>query len=261
MGVPARYGAVAKNRCFYCILPTLFECINKLIILNCLNYTVMINMPPNQPSQEPMIITYATLRKVIGFLAFFLAPVLVGGSLIFDHPAEIRTSISAYYYSSMRNEMEGIICGIAMFLLSYDGYTKQDSIISKLAGLFALGIAFFPTSDTDVKDDIISQLHYIYAGIFFALLAYMCVFLFTKTSGNMTVQKKQRNRVYRVCGIIMAFSVLCIPFDGITAIHNKISFLEPTLVLEILALVSFGISWLTKGEFILKDKPASNPVA
>ena len=94
-----------------------------------------------------------TLRKVVGLLALTLVPILILGSFILDPPPTIQISVSAYYYTSMRNVMEGVICGISMFLLSYDGYTKQDSIISKLAGLFALGIAFLPTSDTNDKGE------------------------------------------------------------------------------------------------------------
>jgi hypothetical protein len=51
----------------------------------------------------------------------------------------------------------------------------------------------------------------------------------------------------------MAVAVIGIPIDGINSIWNKIGFLHPTLILELLALTSFGISWLTKGEFWLKD--------
>ena len=40
----------------------------------------------------------------------------------------------------------------------------------------------------------------------------------------------------------------------LNAIWDKIGFLHPTLILELLALTSFGISWLTKGEFWMKDK-------
>ena len=136
-----------------------------------------------------------TLRKVVGLLALTLVPVLVLGSFVLDPPPTIQISVSAYYYTNMRNVLEGVICGISMFLLSYDGYTMLDSVISKLAGLFALAIAFLPTSDTGSKTDIISILHYSTAAVFFALLAYMSVFLFTRTSGDMTPEKKKRNRV------------------------------------------------------------------
>jgi hypothetical protein len=209
---------------------------------------------PVRPGDGPLIISYVTLRQSVGFLGIFLAPVLVLGSLILDKPPQIQPSVSAYYYSSMRNEMEGILCGIALFLLAYRGYSRLDSVVSKLTGLFALCIAFFPTSDSLSKADPISTVHYITAGIFFALLAFMSIWLFTRTSGYMTKQKKRRNFIYRLCGIVMAVAVIGIPIDGIPSIKSQVAFLKPTLLLEIIALTSFGISWLTKGELILKDK-------
>src|ERR1700712_569374 len=187
---------------------------------------------PKPSNPDSLIISYLTLRKVIGFLAVSIVPVLVLGSFILDHTNKIQISASAYYYTSMRNPLVGIICGISMFLISYHGYTWKDSLASKLAGIFALGIPFFPTSETSDKSDIISTLHYITSAIFFAILSYMSIFLFTKTSGNMTPEKKMRNRIYRICGIIMLISIIGIPIDGITAVHNLIGFLKPTLILE-----------------------------
>ncbi len=205
--------------------------------------------------EEPLIISYLTLRKAVGWLAISLVPAMVFGDMLLGHTHNIRVSVSAYYHSSVRDEYVGIICAIAMFLLSYRGYSKADAISSRLAGVFALCIAFLPTSATDDKTDLISKAHYITSGIFFAILAYMSVFLFTKTGGNMTPQKRQRNRVYRVCGIVMAVAVIGIPIDEIPAVHALVGAYKPTLILEIIALVSFGISWLTKGEFLLADQP------
>lgn len=218
----------------------------------------MTTTTPTPVPQPPgnIMITYVTLRKVIGWLGIALSPVMILGNFILDHTHVPQVSLSAYYYTSMRNEFEGIICGIAMFLISYHGYTKQDSVFSKIAGVAALGIAFFATSETSAKGDVSSILHYITAGIFFTALSYMSVFLFTKsTAPVMTPQKIKRNRVYRACGIIMAVNIAFVPFDDLPAIHNAIGFLKPTLVVETIALVAFGISWLTKGEFLLKDKP------
>jgi len=203
---------------------------------------------------QSIIISYITMRRVIGFFGFFLVPVLIIGSLLLDCPKEIKVSVSAYYYSHMRNVLIGVLCCISLFLFSYHGYTWKNSLASKLAGMFALGIAFFPTSPTSNKDDIISILHYVFAGIFFAILSYMSIFQFTKTSGYVTTNKKKRNHVYRVCGVVMIISAAFIPTDMIAFIHDHISFIKPTLIFETLALVSFGISWLTKGEFLLKDK-------
>ncbi|MEP6844586.1 MAG: hypothetical protein ABI861_01220 [Panacibacter sp.] len=51
---------------------------------------------------DSIIITYLTLRKIIGILAISLPFILVLGSLILDEPKEIHSSLSAYYYSHTR---------------------------------------------------------------------------------------------------------------------------------------------------------------
>lgn len=212
----------------------------------------MLNASPKAPGD--MIISYLTLRKILGLLGISMVPLLIIGTVAIDHSNHIEVSVSAYYYTSMRNALIGILCCMSLFLLSYHGYERIDSVISKLAGLFALGIAFFPTSPGDSKDDLVSVLHYVCSGIFFFLLSYMSIFLFTKSAGHKTKDKMKRDRLYRVCGIVMAASVICIPLDGIPAIHDKISFLKPTLIFETLALSAFGFSWIIKGEFLLRDK-------
>lgn len=214
----------------------------------------MSSVTPQPADPDSVIISYMTLRKIVGILGISLPVVLVLGSFLLDKPMHLQVSISAYYHTDMRNALVGIICGVSLFLLCYHGYEWQDSLASKLAGLFALGIAFFPTSLTNDKSDMISRMHYITAGIFFVILSFMSIFLFTKSAGDKTPQKIKRNRVYRVCGIIMLVSVIGIPIDSIPSIHNSIVFLKPTLIFETAALVCFGISWLTKGEALFKDK-------
>ncbi len=208
---------------------------------------------PNEEDTGSLLISILTLRKSIGFLAFFLAPVLVFGSFLLDKTNYVQVSMSAYYYTSMRNLLVGVICGISLFLFCYHGYKWYDSLSSKLAGLFALGIAFFRTSSTNDKTDILSILHYVTSAIFFVILAFMSIFLFTKSKGTMTSMKKKRNRVYKICGITILVSVAFIPVFGLPAISESVKSFKPTFVLETIALVAFGISWLTKGEAIFGD--------
>ena len=209
---------------------------------------------PKPSNPDSAIISYITLRKIIGLLGICIVPVLMLGSFILDHTTNVQASVSSYYNTSMRDEFVGIVCGISLFLLSHHGDTWKDSLASKLAGILALGIAFFPTSATNDKSDIMSILHFITSGIFFVILAYMSIFLFTKTPGRLTRKKKIRNRIYKACGIIMIICVAGIPIVRIPSVHESIAFVKPTLILETFALVSFGISWLIKGEFLLKDK-------
>jgi hypothetical protein len=144
---------------------------------------------PNQEDTGHLTITYFTLRKIIGFLAFFLAPALVFGTFILDHTTYIQVSMSAYYHTGVRDLLVGVICGISLFLFSYHGYKWYDSLASKLAGLFALGIAFFPTSPTNDKSDIISILHY-HLSYIFVIFSIVC-YLLTKSKGNMTAKKQE----------------------------------------------------------------------
>ena len=67
----------------------------------------------------------------------------------------------------------------------------------------------------------------------------------------MTGMKKVRNTVYYVCGFIMLVCVLAIGLYILLAPKNS----EMDIVFwgESIALMAFGVSWLVKGEIILKD--------
>ena len=71
----------------------------------------------------------------------------------------------------------------------------------------------------------------------------------------MTERKIQRNRVYRTCGAVM---VGCILLMGIYHLaggdETSLANLNPIYWLEAIAILAFGISWLTKGEAILADE-------
>jgi hypothetical protein len=87
---------------------------------------------------------------------------------------------------------------------------------------------------------ISSTLHNICAIGFFGLLAYNSLFLFTKTGGEMTSNKKKRNVIFRICGIGMVASFIAmIPV-------NIFDWWGGIWVVETVALAFFGISWLTK---------------
>jgi succinate dehydrogenase hydrophobic anchor subunit len=206
--------------------------------------------------QDPHIISYMTLRKAIGWMGFLLPPLLVLGSFILDHTNEVKSSLSYYYWTHMRNILVGVLCIMGGFLLSYhgpDGIRSWDSLASKSAGLFAFCIAFIPTSQNG--DNPLSDLiHYIVAALFLAILSFMSIFLFTKSGEYVTTQKLKRNKVFKVCGIIMLISICLIPISGIKIVYDHIHKFKPTLICETVALISFGISWLVKGELIFKDK-------
>lgn len=169
-------------------------------------------------------------------------------------------SISATYYCNSCITPFMIILGSAgLLLLTYNGYDKQDKIVCSAAGIFGLMICLFPCFTTkleyvgtfNVPQSFSGVMHNISAVVFFGLLAYNSLFLFTKSTGEMTKEKQMRNIIFKVCGIGMIGSfVLIIPFMLL-----KVTF--GIWLVEAIALMFFGISWLTKAQcysWLFKDK-------
>ena len=95
-------------------------------------------------TEHQLAMSYLGLRKAIGFIGVFLPLVLVLGK-IFIEGTGIQGSISAYYYTVMRDVFVGSLCAIGVFLMSYR-YQKYDTVAAILAGIFAVAVAVFPTA-------------------------------------------------------------------------------------------------------------------
>ena len=197
------------------------------------------------------------LRSSIGWLGMLLPwlVLLMSGTYGYGFP----DSISATYYLPTCITPFMIILGSAgLLLISYKGYDKQDDIICTIAGIFALGICLFPCGIHNLfaMDPAISELsnvgtfqiiptisgtlHNICAISFFGLLSYNSLFLFTKSGGVMTANKKKRNIIFRICGVGMILSFIALIFIG--------KYWGGTWLVETIALAFFGISWLTKAD-------------
>lgn len=231
-----------------------------------------------EENNNHLLISYLTLRKTIGWLGILLPVVLFIGNFLIswitnfeDGCNPYKSSISHYYYTRMGEIFTGTLCAVSLFLFTYNGHPKHegekglsDRFLSLLAALFALGVVIFPTSSegappcslrTFYSNELVGGIHFTMAALFFVTLAYMAYFNFTKTHGNMTPEKLKRNKIYRICAIAMVVSLLLIAIYQLF-IEGKISWLDaihPTFCFEATALLAFGFSWLTKGEFILKD--------
>jgi hypothetical protein len=211
----------------------------------------------NNNKQNPHLISYLSMRRAIGILGISLPLVLIIGSFIKSESPAFQDSISAYYHTGMRDYFVGILCATALFLFSYKGYVNEkeqykykDNVAGNLAAIFALLVAFCPTSDS-----LAGKIHIIAAGLFLLTLACFSFFLFTKGTSS-TTQKRRRKRVYRSCGIIIASSVilLILYFAFLKDLLPGLQTIKPVLLLETIALIAFGTSWLIKGKFLLKDR-------
>ena len=69
----------------------------------------------------------------------------------------------------------------------------------------------------------------------------------------MTKQKKRRNVVYAVCGAMILVCIGLILLYYLFLPDSGLGRFNPVFWLESIAVVSFGVSWLVKGETILAD--------
>src|SRR3989344_5703116 len=127
---------------------------------------------------DSLVLSYLGLRKAIGVIGILLPFVLVIGKTILVDSG-IESSISAYYYTVMRDVFVGSLCAIGIFLMSYRGYEWIDEVAGKIGTIFAIGTALFPTSPqhADTLRIFIGQLHYVFAmGLFLTLAVYSLIF-------------------------------------------------------------------------------------
>jgi hypothetical protein len=214
------------------------------------------------------VISFLTLRKAVGILGMALPFVLLLGYLFFEKGCKFPPSISHFYYTDMGNLFVGVLCAVSLFLFAYNGYDEKDKWSAKLGGLFAACVAMFPTDYNSyaavdcsriarVENAFFNTMHYGASVLLFLTFAYFTLFLFTKTkqTGDVKGNKRTRNRIYITCGIIILVSISGIALIGIVPKwYDALAHLYPIFVLETIALLAFGYSWLIKGETFFKDE-------
>lgn len=227
-------------------------------------------------NSENDIATFRRIRKAIGWLGIGLPIVLVILSLVPFFKTAIQASISHYYYTNFREVFTGVLCAVGLFLIRYKGYytpekwknygllkkiSKNDGLLTNIAGCMAFGIALFPTNPDCCTEKIYSfvplcynflgWLHYGFAAIFFFILSIISLSVFTigqQENEGIQISIVNENHIYIICGYLILFSIIMVPVFTVLNIFNY-----STILFEALALFSFGISWLIKGR-ALGDK-------
>jgi hypothetical protein len=226
---------------------------------------------------KSVLIDYMTLRKVIGYIGLFLPFALIIGKALLA-PGPLPGSISDYYYTPMRDVLVGALCGMGVFMLTYRGYWP-DHIPVLITAVSLIGVALCPTVPVHPEglSNLVGIFHGVFASLAFVSMSCISLFLFTRaktvealttvskpfpggvelvggyptvTVKDMTRRKRQRNGVYRICGIVMLADLALVPILTLIKVH------VPMFSIEMVAVEAFSISWLVKGQAVplLKDK-------
>lgn len=206
-----------------------------------------------RPDNEPGYVrSYVFTRFAIGLLGVLLPLVLVLlEPALFDGLPAPRGSLSAYYYSGLREVFVGGLWAIGVFLIVYKVLDfTWESLLSSVAGAAAVLVAIFPTerpgdgvtpNPFQVKfgEGVVSGIHYGAAAVFIGLLVPIVLF-FARDEGRRG--KTGWRGFHTVTAALIVLGAVLAAFAGITGGPDK-----GVLFGEWIAIWAFGASWLTKG--------------
>jgi len=201
---------------------------------------------------DPLVISYAALRKAVGIIGIALPVVVALGALVLECPPALQPTISDYYYTVMRGWFVGSLCAIGVFMFSYNGYANDrwDGRAGKSAFAFSILTALFPTAGEQVSSvaRYIGYFHFFCASGLFLTLALFCWLFRRSDQPNPTPQKTLRNHIYLGCGVTILACIGLIVLYGIFLRGSPVAAIRPVFWLETIAVWAFGFSWLVKGE-------------
>lgn len=185
-------------------------------------------------------IDHRTIKLVVGVIAISLATL----TSFFANSA--ITSISASYYEGGWSQtiFVGFLFAISALLLAYNGLSRTEMILSKIASVAALGVAMFPCK-CDTHDELISHVHGASAATMFLILAFFCYGFFQRARIKGHTQAKARAVIYALCGVAILAAILVLSIDGVLGGTLSASVPRLTFYGERTGLIAFGISWLT----------------
>jgi hypothetical protein len=158
----------------------------------------------------------------------------------------IESSLSAYYYTKVGNVFTGALCVIGVFLLAYRLTAWAiDNIATALAGLSALGVAFFHAAPdhATLSQLRLADVHLSCATALFVLLGAISLFIFP---GDVVPEQRWRANWYTALGALIWLSIILMPTLSWLAssfYNNDHVF----FILETVCVMAFAVSFILKG--------------
>ncbi|SLN43866.1 hypothetical protein PSA7680_02223 [Pseudoruegeria aquimaris] len=222
---------------------------------------------PQAPCQkEGIVASYLTIRQSLGYIGLALPVVLLVGGLAGNEG--IAPSISHFYYTSMQDVFVGALCAIGVFLMGSWGPDSHDAgfithkRVSRIGGVGAIGLALVPThTDKPFECSFVqcmtgmqtgSDIHHVFAGLFFLSMALFCLFLFYEREEDGTgdhARMALRNRIYKGSGAVILVAMAALYTYRISSPETKavMDANSYQFWIESIGVWAFGLCWLIKG--------------
>ena len=221
--------------------------------------------------KDELVLSQLSLRKGLGILGLTLPAVFILASAA-SPTHSLQKSLSAYYYvAHLRDLLVGVLCAIGAFLVFYRGYSTvprpflilpgwisrhmTDAKLTTLAGVGALVTALLPTCQPigPCGSKLMAGFHLAGSVTFLGTLAVLSIGSFTQSDTprqDWQAEKIWSNRLYTTCGWIILAALAAAGLVLWLDIKSIGPITQPVFWLESLAIWSFGISWLVKGDAI-----------
>lgn len=197
--------------------------------------------------------SFLRLHNLIGICSFILPLILLIGTVPF---CGIQGSMSACWYTNMRDVFVGSLYLCGGFFIANKGYDQTDNRLFNLCGICFFLIATFPCEQSNTLCSLYIYnititiqkyhvyIHYITASVLFSTLAIICLTQFVKSSYNQPIDgKRQRNVLYIICGWLIIIGILLL----ISSRYLFPNWTWSTFAAEIIMLFSFGTAFIVKG--------------
>jgi hypothetical protein len=190
-------------------------------------------------------IEFRTIRLIVGLVAISLAGLT---SLFAKTPL---SSISASYYEGgwSQSIFIGFLFAIAAFMIAYNGRTRTQFVLSKVAAVAALTIALFPCSCGHHPVGKVN-IHGIAGVTMFLDLTCFCYIFLRRALEKGHARAKARVVIYVICGVVMTASILVEVIDHFMGGTISAQIPRLTFYCETFSLIGFGVSWLTASRIL-----------
>lgn len=190
-------------------------------------------------------IDHHTIKLIMGIIAISLA---ILTSLL--SPQKLTSISASYYVEGWSGDIfVGFLFAIAAFLFSYNGNSAFELKLSKFAAIAALGVALFPCGCNEQRI-VLPYVHYISAAVMFLILAAFCQSFYKRAIAKGHPQAIARSVIYAASGVVIILSILIMALDFILGGSLSAKVVRLMFYCEAVALVSFGIAWLTASRIL-----------
>lgn len=197
---------------------------------------------------EDPALSYRNMRSIIGYVGLSLPVVLLLTGIVDGH---IESSLSAYYYTKVGDFFTGALCVIGIFLLAYRLTAwAVDNVVTTLAGVAALGVAFFhcAQANSTASQLRLADVHLTCASALFILLGGISLLIFPRDTPP---GQQWRANWYMALGATIWLSIILMP----TLSALAASFYDGNhvfIALETVCVMAFSVSFILKGQ----DQPS-----